>query len=118
MADPGFPRESGNPRGEIPNLLFGTIFAENCMKMNETGPRGMRELTTLFPKPSDCLSAAGMLFRDCSAIHSQWTSFSVLHGTTGNHGAGGLVNSALRAPLDPPLIRIYFELTENEDGRL
>ena len=29
-----------NPREDYANLLFGKIFAENCMKMKEFGPRG------------------------------------------------------------------------------
>ena len=41
MADPRFPRRGG--RGATPvlgrNLLFGKIFAENCMKMKKIEPR-------------------------------------------------------------------------------
>ena len=38
VADPGFPR--GAPTLVGANLLFGIIFAENCMKMKKIGPRG------------------------------------------------------------------------------
>ena len=33
-------REGRQPPGECPNILFGKSFAENCIKMNEIGPRG------------------------------------------------------------------------------
>ena len=50
VADPGFPRGGNNGRSRISrgnanhwiygkNLLFGKIFAENCMKMKEIGRR-------------------------------------------------------------------------------
>ena len=32
VVDPGFPKKGANPRGGD-NLLFGIVFAENCMKM-------------------------------------------------------------------------------------
>ena len=35
VVDPGFPRWGANLRGEGSNLLFDTIFAENCMKMKK-----------------------------------------------------------------------------------
>ena len=40
VADLGFPRRGANPRGRGKNLLFGKIFAKNCIKMKEFGPRG------------------------------------------------------------------------------
>ena len=40
MADPGFPTGGANPREGCENVLFGNIFAENCMKMREIGLRG------------------------------------------------------------------------------
>ena len=43
--------------------------------------------TVLITKPLDCVSSAGMLFRDHFSIHGQWTFFSVLHGTVTNYGA-------------------------------
>ena len=46
VANPGFP--GGNPRGGCANLLFGQIFAENCMKMKEFGPREGRASLVLF----------------------------------------------------------------------
>ena len=39
VVDPGFPRRGvSTPLGK--NLLFVKIFAKNCMKMKEIGPRG------------------------------------------------------------------------------
>ena len=40
--NPGFARAGcHNPRERgCANLLFGKIFAENCMKLKEVGPRG------------------------------------------------------------------------------
>ena len=52
-------------------------------------------LTALFTKPPDCVQPAGTLFRDRTSIHSQWTFFSILHGTASNYGAGGFVNNAV-----------------------
>ena len=41
MADSGFPKRGDvNPWVWGKNLLFGKIFAENCMKMKEIGPEG------------------------------------------------------------------------------
>ena len=44
MADSEFPRRGGGgnakPKGGTKNLLFGQVFPENCMKMNEIGPGG------------------------------------------------------------------------------
>ena len=40
VADPGFHRVWGaNPLVFGKNLLFGKIFAKNCMKMKDFGPR-------------------------------------------------------------------------------
>ena len=44
-ADPGFTRRGCQPLNLRKNLLFCWIFAKNCMKMKETGPRD--ELTPL-----------------------------------------------------------------------
>ena len=33
-------RRSSKSWAKVKNLLFGKIFAENCMKMKEMGPRG------------------------------------------------------------------------------
>ena len=43
LADPRFPRRGGGAGGANScdwgkNLLFGKVFAENCMKMKEIGP--------------------------------------------------------------------------------
>ena len=38
VADPGFPRVNANPRGGA-NLLFGRIYAQNCVKMEKNGLR-------------------------------------------------------------------------------
>ena len=41
VADPGFPRGGGaNCQRGGANLLFWSIFPENCMNMKEFGPRG------------------------------------------------------------------------------
>ena len=52
-------------------------------------------LLVIFTKPPDCLPPAGMLFRECYPIHSQWIFFSVLQGTASNHGAGSFVNNTM-----------------------
>ena len=39
VADPGFPRRDTNARESV-NLLFGKLFAENCMKMKEIWLKG------------------------------------------------------------------------------
>ena len=39
-ADPGFSWGGANPWGACSNLLLCKIFAKNCMKMKEFGPRG------------------------------------------------------------------------------
>ena len=47
MEDPGFPRGGSNPRGGA-NLLFGIIFAKNCMKMKTLyGGRGARSANAI-----------------------------------------------------------------------
>ena len=53
------------------------------------------DFDALFTKPPDCVPPAGTLFRGRTSIHSQWTFFSILHGTTSSYGAGGFVNSAV-----------------------
>ena len=40
VVDPGFPRGGRQPLSLSENLLFGKVFARNCMKMKEIGPRG------------------------------------------------------------------------------
>ena len=40
VADPGFLSRGGNPWIWAEKLLFGKIFAKNCTKMKEIGPRG------------------------------------------------------------------------------
>ena len=40
VADPGFARGGRQPRGRGLNLLFGIIFAENCINMKTIGLRG------------------------------------------------------------------------------
>ena len=37
--------------------------------------KGFLQLTVLFTKPLDCVPLAGMLFREQSPIHGQWTIF-------------------------------------------
>ena len=54
VADQGFPRPTGggtNPRSGGKHLLFGNIFAENCMKIIEIGPRGARDPTAPLDLP-------------------------------------------------------------------
>ena len=49
VADPGFPRRVGGcqPLDSGQNLLFGKIFAENCMEIKEIGPgEGCTSLAT------------------------------------------------------------------------
>ena len=39
--DPGFPvGEGATPKRQFVNLFFYKLFARNCMKMKEFGPRG------------------------------------------------------------------------------
>ena len=40
-----------NPRSGGKHLLFGNIFAENCMKIIEIGPRGARDPTAPLDLP-------------------------------------------------------------------
>ena len=54
VVDPDGERESLS-LGE--NLLFGKIFAENCMKMKEIGPRGGAHPLT--PPPGSANAASG-----------------------------------------------------------
>ena len=42
MADPGFPGGGANSRRGLANLLFGIIFAENCMKIKKLDSVGAR----------------------------------------------------------------------------
>ena len=54
LADPGFPRRGRQPQGGGANLLFGQIFAENCMKTKEIGSRGCTSLTPPWIRQCNC----------------------------------------------------------------
>ena len=62
---PGFPRVVTNPRRRDTNLLFDKLFAKNCMKGKEIGPRRDRNGT---PVDTSLLS-------DTLCLRTYWAIF-------------------------------------------
>ena len=130
VADPGFPRwGGGNPWVWTENLLFGKIFAENCMKMKEIGPRaGALVPSVPFDPPMWCNTfksqsvqyGVGAPSRGCSGgsrisprrgrqlprgapTYDFAKFFRKLHEIERIRTPGGGGRASLAPPLDPPL---------------
>ena len=61
---------SGGSRRGNANLLFGKMFAENCMKFTEIGPRGGAPFDSVFGSQNELALCPQYLNRLC-----KWLSF-------------------------------------------